>query len=422
MQIIKAEIITIGDEILYGQITDTNSQFIATELDKIGIQIARRTSVGDDRDAILDALTVALKIADIVIFTGGLGPTNDDITKSTLCDFFETKLSQNSQILSHIENLFAQRKKQLNDLSRQQAHFPDKAQVIWNAKGTAPGMWFDTHGKVVISMPGVPREMKHMMIDSVIPKIQETFKTPFIYHKIIRTINIFESALAELISEWEEALPSHIKLAYLPRAGQVRMRLTAKGNNRQQIQQDVRQQIKKVMPLIKPYVFGFDQEEIEEVTARILLDKGLTISVAESCTGGYLAHRLTKIPNASQYFIGGIVVYDNSLKTSELGVPNSILEKHGAVSEEVVQIMAENVHKKYKTDIGVAISGIAGPSGGTVDKPVGTIWVALSFRNNLITRKLQLYRDRQLNIQLTADYALNKVREIISTSDHNDNK
>jgi len=412
MQHIHAEIITIGDEILYGQITDTNSQMIATELDKIGIRVVRRTAVGDTQTAIINALEVALQIADIVIFTGGLGPTKDDITKTTLCEFFDAKLIQQPEILAHIENLFAQKGRVLNDLNRQQARFPDKAEMIWNPIGTAPGMWFTQEDKVIISMPGVPREMQCMMTETIAPKLQETFHTPFIYHKIIRTINLPESILAEKIATWEDNLPNHIKLAYLPRMGQVRMRLTATGENMAQIQAETHTEIDKVLPLIKPHVFGFDNEEIEEVTGRELAERGLTIASAESCTGGLVAHHLTKIAGASRYFVGGIVAYDNRIKIRKLDIPEKLIRKYGAVSQEIVSLMAENIRKKYGTYLGVATSGIAGPDGGTPDKPVGTIWIAVSCESKTFSQKLQLTTDRTLNMQLTVNYLLNKVRQM----------
>lgn len=407
---INAEIITIGDEILYGQITDTNTQWISAELDKIGIRTIRKSSVGDSEEAILSIFDESTKRADLVIVTGGLGPTKDDITKKTFCKYFNTELIVHPQALADVTEFFKKRGRELSSINMSQGELPANATFIQNTMGTAPGMWFEQNGVVYISMPGVPYEMKGMMSLTILPKLQEHFKTPIIFHKVIRTVGIGESYLAEKIENWEDALPEYIKLAYLPSMGNVKLRLTGFGDDLPAIESQVEDQFQKVLPTIQEYVYGFGKEELEDVIGRILTERKETVSVAESCTGGYLAHQFTKVSGSSAYFMGGIVSYDNDVKINQLGVKPETLNTYGAVSEQTVIEMSKNVRKMMKTTYGLATSGIAGPNGGTPEKPVGTIWIAISSEKETITKQLTLGGSREQNIHLTAINILNLLR------------
>lgn len=408
---IYADIITIGDEILYGQITDTNSQWISSELDKLGIKTRQKSSVSDKADEILRILAEASQRSSIVIITGGLGPTNDDITKKTLCTYFQTELIWNKAVLAHLENLFFIRGRVISELNKQQALVPANCDVLMNNRGTAPGMWFDVNGTVYISLPGVPFEMKGILSDFGFDKLKLRFKTPNIVHRIIKTSGVGESTLAESIADWEAALPSHIGLAYLPSSGEVKLRLTGSGMQVDVLQAEIQQQIDNVLPLIEKYVYGFDTDTLEYTVGRLLKEKHKTIATAESCTGGYLAHLLTSIAGSSAYFNGSVIAYQNKIKTDFLNVPAEVLSVHGAVSEETVKIMATEVRKKFGTSIGVSASGIAGPDGGTEEKPVGTIWIAYADESNVVTRRLQLSAIRENNIRMTALAILNLVRQ-----------
>jgi len=410
MKTITAETITIGDEILYGQIVDTNSHFFSVALDKAGVKVVRRTSVGDTRNAILNALHAAEQTADIVLITGGLGPTKDDITKKLLAEFFDSEMYSDEAVLQHVTDLFTSRGRAMNDLNKLQAWLPKKCTVIHNAAGTAPGMWFERNGKVFVSMPGVPHETEKMFTEIILPKLRQTFQLPEIVHRFIRVINISESALAELIEQWEDALPEHIKLAYLPSKGQIRLRLTAMGASAKVLHQEIDEQIEKVKPLINKYVYAYGEDEIEQTVAKLLLAQGKTIATAESCTGGLVAHSLTTIAGASKYFLGSAVVYSNAAKADILGVNPDTIEEFGAVSEETARQMAEFARQKFKTSIGIATTGVAGPDGGTPEKPVGTVWIAYADENGVSTKKLSLTKDRILNINMTKNFILNYVR------------
>ena len=409
---IQAEIITIGDEILYGQITDTNTQWISAELDKIGIKTIRKSSVGDSEEAILEIFEEASKRANLVIVTGGLGPTKDDITKKTFCKYFNTELVINPQALADVTAFFNVRGRELSALNTGQGEIPANATFIQNTMGTAPGMWFEQDEVVYISMPGVPFEMKGMMTLTLLPKLQEHFKTPSIFHKVIRTVGIGESYLAEMIEIWEDALPEHIKLAYLPSIGNVKLRLTGFGEDLKTLENQVEEQFQKILPTIQEYVYGFGNDELEEVVGRLLIKNNQTVSVAESCTGGYLGHQFTKVSGSSAYFIGGIFAYDNAVKINQLGVKEETLNTYGAVSEKTVTEMSENVRKLMGTTYGLATSGIAGPNGGTSEKPVGTIWIAIATENQTITKQLTLGGSREQNIHLTTINILNLLRKI----------
>lgn len=410
---ISAEVLTIGDEILFGQITDTNTQWISAELTKIGVRTVRKTSVGDSREAILEAFNEAAKRVKIVIVTGGLGPTKDDITKKTFCEFFDTTLEINESALALITSFFVERGRSMTDLNRQQASVPKNCTYVENRWGTAPGMWFDVNGVVWVSLPGVPFEMKNLMTKRILPMLQAHFKTPVIHHRMIRTVGIGESFLAERIEKWEDALPENIKLAYLPHFGQVRLRLTATGDSLENLKSQTEAEVEKVLPLIGDAVFGFDADELETVVGGLLVARKQTLATAESCTGGYVAHRITSVVGCSDYYKGSVVAYSYELKTSELGVLQATLDQFGAVSEQTVREMAEGARTRLKTDWAVATSGIAGPGGGTADKPVGTIWIACAGPTGTVARKLLLTKYREMNIQLTATYVLDLLRKQI---------
>ena len=404
---------TIGDEILFGQITDTNTQWIGTELTNIGIRPIRKTSVGDSAEEILAALGEALARVDVLIITGGLGPTKDDITKHMLCKFFNTELEINESALALITDFFTRRGRPMIELNRQQAALPKNCLYLQNDWGTAPGMWFEQDGKVVVSLPGVPFEMKSLMEVRVLPRLLAFFKPPLIKHKIIRTIGIGESTLAETIEIWEDSLPPHIKLAYLPHFGQVRLRLTATGDDDQQLASELAYETERVMPLVEKWVYGYDNDELETVIGKMLLAEHATLSTAESCTGGFVAHKITSVPGSSRYFTGSVVAYDNDVKMNTLGVSMSDLLEHGAVSEQTVVSMAEGIRKLMHTTYGIATSGVAGPDGGSPEKPVGTIWIACASPTETITRLLTLTKHRAVNIELTATYVLDLLRKSI---------
>lgn len=410
---IRAEVVTIGDEILFGQITDTNTQWIGTELTNIGIRTVRKSSVGDQAGAILQVLREAHERAEVIILTGGLGPTKDDITKKTLCEYFAVGMVRNPEALALVTSFFEKRGREMTDINRTQADLPANAVYIQNDWGTAPGMWFEHEGRVYVSLPGVPFEMKNLMTHRMLPRLREHFQTPVIKHRIIRTVGIGESFLAERIEAWEDALPPHIRLAYLPHFGQVKLRLTATGTDDATLDRELAEQVEKVMPLIEKHVFGFDDDELEAVVGRLLTNKKLTLSTAESCTGGYVASRITSVPGSSAYFWGSIVSYSNQVKVSQLGVQPETLQQFGAVSEETIRQMAEGVRQTLGTNIGIATSGIAGPDGGTPDKPVGTVWIAAATDQRTLTRLLKLGQYRDQNIQLTTTYLLNLLREEI---------
>ncbi len=407
---INAEILTIGDELLYGQIVDTNAQWMSVALSNAGIKVIRKTTVGDLEDEILNALSEAEKRADIILITGGLGPTSDDLTKPCLVKFFNCELKIHPEALAEVTEFFKSRGRELTEVNRQQAALPECCEKVTNKVGTAPGMWFFRDGKVFVSMPGVPHEMKLMMADIIIPKLKKTFETPAIHHHVIRTVGIGESFLAEKIADWEKSLPQHIKLAYLPGLGEVKLRLTGIGDSLDSLKAETNQLSQKLIPLVGEFIYGYGDEPLEVVIGRTLLEKKLTLSIAESCTGGYLSHLITSVPGSSAYFQGSIVPYAYEIKMRQLGVKPETLERFGAVSEETIREMATMVREKFKTDIGVATSGIAGPGGATPEKPVGTVWIAFADKNQTIAKKLQLTKDRILNIKYSSQAALNLVR------------
>ncbi len=410
MEKVLAEVITIGDELLFGQTLDTNTQWIGTQLSNVGISIIRRTTVGDLREEILKSLREASQRADIILITGGLGPTKDDITKQTLAAYFDTPLVVNEQALQEVTALFASRNRSITPTNAKQAELPQSCTMISNSMGTAPGMWFEQEGKVYVSMPGVPYEMKTMMEKSVVPMLKQTFKLPVIYHKMIQTAGIGESWLSDKIEQWETSLPAHIKLAYLPHYGRVRLRLTAFGENYQTLEKQVGEEVEKLLPLIQPYVYGFGDLSLEEAIGQLLSKNHQTLATAESCTGGHVAHTITSIAGSSAYFKGGMIPYSNELKISILGVKKATIDAHGAVSEQTVTEMAQQIRTLYQTDYGIATTGVAGPDGGAPQKPVGTVWIAVADAQHTYTKKLSLTQDRGLNIQHTTINILNLLR------------
>ncbi|MGN7885838.1 competence/damage-inducible protein A [Dyadobacter endophyticus] len=409
----RAEIITIGDEILFGQIVDTNTQWIGTQLTDIGIRPARKTSVGDNKQDILDAFTQASQRVNVVIVTGGLGPTRDDITKHTFCEYFGTELEIHQDALTLITEFFAKRGRAMTELNIQQAALPKNCTYIPNLWGTAPGMWFEKDGVIYVSLPGVPYEMKSLMEFEILPRLKARFSTHIIQHKSIRTIGIGESFLAEKISAWEDALPEHIKLAYLPHFGQVRLRLTGTGTDQDVLEKELAQQVSLVMPLIEEHVFGYDSDELETVIGNLLINSNATVGTAESCTGGYVANQITSIPGSSRYYEGSVVSYSNDVKMNVLGVSHETLEAYGAVSEQTAREMAEGARRLLNTTFAISTTGIAGPDGGTAEKPVGTVWIACATPEETFTQLLTLRNNRKINIELTCSYALNLLRKTI---------
>lgn len=406
----NVEIITIGDEILIGQIVDTNSAWMGVELNNAGFNVKQITTVGDDEQQIIKALDLAKNRADIILITGGLGPTKDDITKHTLCKYFNSKLIFDKNVFDYVKQLFAARGREVSETNRKQAEVPHNCIPVLNKKGTAPGMMFEQEGKLFISMPGVPWEMMNMMTEDVIPVLKKNFSSVTIFHKTVLTQGVGESFLADMIEDWENNLPQHMKLAYLPSAGMVKLRLSAR-SNQHDLEKQVTAEFEKILPLINDYVYGFDNDTIESVVGKLLRDKKQTLATAESCTGGYLSHLITSIPGSSDYFTGSVIAYDNKIKTETLGIDASIIENHGAVSEQAVSAMAENIRIKFNTGYALAISGIAGPSGATPEKPVGTIWIALSSTDKTIAKKFLLGTDRFRNIQVASTTALNMLRK-----------
>lgn len=410
MQAVNAEIIAIGDELLYGQIMDTNSHWISQELDAVGVRVVRKTTVGDNRTDILTAFEEASKRADLILITGGLGPTQDDLTKPLLAEYFGCEIVEVPEAVAAVSAYFTRRGREMRLLNTLQGHLPTCCTYVPNEVGTAPGMWFEQKGCYWMSMPGVPHEMKKLVKDFVLPKLSQVFDLPVIYHKLIKTAGIGESWLADLIKDYENALPNHIRLAYLPSLGHVKLRLTAFGMNKEKLQQEVAAQIQVLLPQIEKYVYGYDEETLETALGKLLKNAGKTIALAESCSGGYVSHLITTVPGSSAYFQGAVVPYHNAFKERILGVKSETLSSHGAVSEATVTEMAEGVRQLFNADYGLASSGIAGPDGGTAAKPVGTVWIGCAGPEGVETRKLQLTQDRMLNIQLTGVAVLNLFR------------
>jgi nicotinamide-nucleotide amidase len=409
----QAEIITIGDEILIGQVVDTNSAWIGQKLNHIGISVKQISSISDDRNDILSTLRAAVNRADLVIITGGLGPTKDDITKKTLADYFEVGFKRDEGTLEQVKTLFERFKAPLLPVNIAQADVPENCLVLPNKNGTAPGMWFEDEDKLIISLPGVPFEMKYLMEEEVIPRIQQQFKLPYIVHLTMLTAGIGESFLAEKISAIEDILPKHIKLAYLPKLGQVRLRLSAHGTDKIALENEVNLIASEIKKLIAPYLISDRDIPIEKVILDFMEKKNLKLAIAESCTGGYLAHQITQHPGCSSVFAGSAVAYSYDMKESMLDVKHETLTQHGAVSAEVVEEMARGVINRYQADYSVSISGIAGPDGGMPEKPVGTVWIAVANKTKTLSRKFQFGNKRKENIERSAISALIMLHKLL---------
>lgn len=409
----KAEIITIGDEILIGQIVDTNSAWMAEQFNLNGIEIYQVTSVHDKQEHIVEALNNAAEKVDLVIITGGLGPTKDDITKHTLCEYFGTKLVFHTPTFEHIKKRFAGRNIDINQLNRDQALVPETCMVLFNKAGTAPGMWFEKNNTIFVSLPGVPFEMKYLIEHEVLPRLLESGKTKAIYHKTVLTQGLPESMLAEKIEAWENALPENIKLAYLPNPMSVRLRLSAMGENEKELQNSVEEQIQKLQKIIPDSIFGFNMETMAEVIGRMLSGNNKKLAVAESCTGGYISHLITSVPGSSEFFSGSVTAYSNQIKETVLGVHKKAITEFGAVSEEVAKQMALGAKRILNSDYAIATTGIAGPTGGTAEKPVGTVWIAVAGEHKVFAQKFVFGNNRERNIIRSSQTALQIFRRIL---------
>ncbi len=411
-----AEIITIGDELLIGQVIDTNSAFIAKSLNSIGASIYQITSVQDDRAHILQAFADAESRVDIIIITGGLGPTKDDVTKKTIAEYFDDTLIRDASVTKNIEDIWKKYVRQtILQVNKDQALVPSKATVLMNELGTAPGMWLDKGKKTFVSLPGVPFEMKKLIVNKVIPKLKEKYKFPFILHKTLLTYGLGESTLAERIEAWEDALPETVKLAYLPNLGSVRLRLSSKGFEEKEVRKNIDTEIEKVLPLIKDAFVGFEDEakSLEVLIANRLTKSGKTLAIAESCTGGNVAERFTKNAGASAYFNGGVVTYATESKIKVLGVSKDLIEKHSVVSAQVAEAMAKNVRELFNADYGVATTGNAGPSKGESDAEVGTVFIAIATKDRVISKSFMLGSARKRVIVKGVNKALEMLEKEI---------
>ncbi len=406
----KAEIINIGDELLIGQVINSNASWMAAELDHAGLKTVRITVTADDKQDIWSALKQAADRADIILLSGGLGPTKDDITKKTLAEYFNSQFIFHEPTFQQVKAIFAARKFPITEINRQQAEIPEKCTPLFNKNGTAPGMWFEENGKIFVSMPGVPFEMKAMMTEQVIPRLQKKFNLGVIFHKTIMTTGIPESILAAKIEKWENTLPTYIKLAYLPQPGIVRLRLSAAGKDRENLEVEVKKYCAKLNKIIPEAIYGYDDVSLEETVGKLLVKQSKTISTAESCTGGYIAHLITSIAGSSRYFTGSIVSYANEIKINNLNVHPQTIKQYGAVSRQTVEAMAKGVLKKFNTDYSISVSGIAGPDGGTPEKPVGTVWIAISSKNGVYSQQFHFGEHRGRNIRRSALAALNMLR------------
>jgi len=408
-----AQIITIGDEILIGQIVDTNSAWMGQQLNMQGIQVEKIITVSDTHKDITEAVDTAFSKADIILLTGGLGPTKDDITKKALADYFGVDMRFSESTYNRIQRLFQKFGKSMTEAHHEQAYMPANADLLMNKMGTAPGMWFEHKGKVLVSMPGVPYEMKYLMEAEVLPKLKKQFPGRPIAHRTILTVGEGESRIADRIDSFLETLPTNIKMAYLPGTGQVRLRMTGTGDDEKELNILLDQKVEELKPLIAEFVFGVEKEKLEEVVGSMLIKKGMTLATAESCTGGLLAHKITSIPGSSAYFMGSVIAYSNEVKINQLNVKPSTLKKYGAVSEATVKEMVQGALDLLKTDLAISISGVAGPGGGTPEKPVGTIWIAIGDRKNIKAYQLNLWKDRMKNIEYTTTVALNVIRKFL---------
>lgn len=411
----RVSILTIGDEILIGQIVDTNSSWIANELSKVGGDVVQMLTISDEGEAIQQALQQAMQIADVVIMTGGLGPTRDDITKHKIAEFFGAEMVFHQPTHDHIQALMKKWSRSTPDYLDKQCAMPDNATVLTNAMGTAPGMWFEEENTIIVSMPGVPYEMQYIMETHVIPKLAAQNKHFHIAQKTLLFSGLGESMIAKQISDIEDNLPTALSMAYLPSPARVRIRLTAKGNDKQHLTTLIEETAQQIIERLEKYHFGYNEDTMSSVLGKLLIDNNLTIATAESCTGGLIAHSIVLPAGASAYYAGSIVAYQNEIKQEALNVSAATIAQHGAVSEETVIEMARGVIKKLGSDIGIATSGIAGPGGGTASKPVGTVWICVMHKDETFeTAKLQLSKNREKNMVYSANYALNLARMFVT--------
>jgi len=409
----KVHILTIGDEILIGQIIDTNSAWMGQQLNLQGAEVVEITTLSDSRESILAGLKSAEKNADVILLTGGLGPTKDDITKKVIAEHFGTGMVFHDETWERISRMFAKWGRSTTDAHRNQCFMPQNAEILTNKMGTAPGMWFAENGKVYASMPGVPYEMKYLMENEILPKLKATFPAEPISHRTILTIGEGESRIAKRIEKFEESLPENIKMAYLPGLGAVRIRLTGRGGNAEDLETLLDAKKAELVALLPELVFGYEKQTLEQRIGEMLKERGLTFATAESCTGGHIAHKITTVAGSSAYFLGGIVSYSNEMKMRQLGVQKETLVTHGAVSEPVVQEMARGVLAGIGSDISLSISGIMGPGGGSEEKPVGTVWMAVADKNRVVTEKLTIGKNRITNIQYASVKGLDLVRRFL---------
>lgn len=411
MREVYAEVVTIGEEILIGQIVNSNAAYIGERLRSVGVRIIRNTTIGDSILEITKALSEAEARARIIIITGGLGPTKDDCTKQALCRYFNTKLVFSDEAFQNIENIFSVRKFQMNELNRQQAELPENCIFIRNKIGTASGMGFEKEGRLFVSMPGVPFEMKQMLDEEVIPIIKHKFELPVVVQRTINTQGLYEGLLAEKLENWETRLnEAGFELAWLPSHGIIRLRITGSGASQNELESRINEFVEELYREIGDHIFSIGNKTMAEVLGEELLKRKMVVSVAESCTGGTIGSMLVSVPGSSSYFNGGVIAYSNEIKNKVLGVDNDILEKHGAVSKEVVELMVKGVLKNFGTDLAIAVSGIAGPDGGTEDKPVGTVWIAVGSKEKVIAEKFNLGSQRDRNIMRSALTAMNMLR------------
>jgi nicotinamide-nucleotide amidase len=413
----KACLISIGDEILIGQITNTNTVWLAKELNLLGIRATKMLTISDEKESIESALKDSIGNFELILITGGLGPTKDDITKKTLADYFNLELEYHEPSFNNIVSVFQKFGKYPDDRYKIQAYMPKGADILINKTGTASGMWFDYNNSIIVSMPGVPKEMIYLMQHEVIPKLKEHKKLVSIEHRTISCFGIGETDLSEILDEFENNLPNHIKLAYLPNTstGYIRLRLSGFENDKSKLKQEIDTQLNKLNHILGSIVVGEEDQKIEEILAQKFISDEISLGTAESCTGGNIAHKITSIPGSSKFYKGSVVSYSNEIKTNILNVSKNTLENHGAVSEETVKEMASGLKKLLHVDYAIATSGIAGPHGGTDAKPVGTIWIAIATPNSIETKKLQLGNDRWRNIEMTTSIALNMLRILISS-------
>lgn len=406
-------LINIGDELLIGQVVNTNAAFIGQQMTAAGFELTDVITIGDDGPAIREAVERAMSKTDVVLMTGGLGPTKDDITKKVICDIFQRELVIDEATLKQVTEMFAARGMELTETNRQQAAVPEGCVVLTNTLGTAPGLWLEKDGKVLILLPGVPFEMEKLIKDEVLPRLKAgKFRSSSLLYKVVQCTNITESGLSDMLEEYEKQLPEGFKLAYLPKPGIIRLRLTAEGNDTEQMQTTLDQQFDLLKQQVAEYAFTDEDIELEEVVGRLLVKTGKTMATAESCTGGYIAHLITSVPGSSRYFQGSLVSYSNDIKRDLLNVREDNLKRRGAVSEPVVSDMALNAMGLFDVDYTIATSGIAGPDGGTPEKPVGTVWIAVATPVRLATKEFRFgsRMGRKQIIERAARAALNMLR------------